>query len=187
MNITLRKANALQTSIKDQLKTIEIKSSIELNEYQDWKQERENSRTKSLANDNQLKSLTKAFYEIRASVGNANSTSGIGNLLAQAAFIDKRIAQLTTLCASLPQESNDVVAGKLEKLRNASTQPSYLSRDTITANIFQHGDIDAFNSEIRALKREKQKINDQVLELNVRTEITLSQESKDLLTTLELI
>ena len=34
MKITLRKANALQNSIQDHIKTVEVKTSISLNEFQ---------------------------------------------------------------------------------------------------------------------------------------------------------
>jgi hypothetical protein len=187
MKLTLRKANALQTSIQDAMKAIEVKTTVDVNEHQDGATEVSNACLIALTNFGKLGRLTDIFYRIRASVGNANAACGINELLASAACTDKRISQVTALASATKVEDIAVLTGKLNKLKSSAAQPSYLSRDTVTTPIFLESNIDFFNSELRDLKKEKQKINDSILELNIKTEITLSDSDTHYLTQCGLI
>jgi hypothetical protein len=179
MNISLRKANALQNSILEAVKNIKIDVSIELNEFQQIEEELEKANTLLINNDSRRQRLTMALYNIRALVGTANSSSGIDTGLAKAAFIDKRVGQLETLSNSVPLTSLDVIKGKLDKIKNdkgESRSRLYGYSDTITTTVLSQQQIDQAKAEILNLKKQKQKLNDEILELNIKTEIPLSDD-----------
>lgn len=174
MKITLRKANALQNTIQDHIKTIEVTTSFSLNEFQDPAKELACAREGIVANDTKRATLTKALYSIRAQVGRANVEAGVADLLTDAAYIDKRLGHLKVLTDSKVVEATEVIAGKLDKLRNTENKSRiYGYGDTVDTGVLTADQIEGYKAEMRDLKKQKQAINDKVLELNVRTEIEL--------------
>ena len=178
MNISLRKANAIQNGINDAIKSIKIETTIEINEFQDPQVEIQQANTLLIANDGRRQSLLLALYNIRGLVGTANSSCGIDLALAKAAFIDKRIAQLTDLATLSPVSDLPVIIGKLGKIRNRKEESRsiYGRDDTVSTSIVGKDQIDQAKSEIKNLKKQKQKLNDEILELNIKTEIPLSED-----------
>jgi uncharacterized protein YdcH (DUF465 family) len=180
MNISLRKANTVQNSINEAIRQIEIKTTIEINEFQDVTAELQKANNQLFANDTRRQKLLLALYNIRGLVGTANANSGIDLKLATAAFVDKRLAQLEPLAKLEPVIDLAVLNGKLDKIRNdkSDTRRSsiYGYNDTVSTTVIASEQIAQINGEIKNLKKQKQKINDEVLELNIKTEIPLSED-----------
>lgn len=179
MNITLRKANAIQNSIQEAVKQIKIELTVELNEFQDVEAAIDSANAKLLANDARRQKLTMALYNIRALVGTANSASGINTSLAKAAFIDKRIAQLEQLANGVEITSLEVIKGKIDKIKNLKDEARsriYGFGDTVSTSVLAKEQIEQAKAEVLNLKKQKQKLNDEVLELNIKTEIPLSDD-----------
>lgn len=188
MKLSLRKANALQNAIQDHVKTIEFKTSISLNEFQDAAAEVTQTRANVLSNDVRRSELTRAVYEIRKLSGRANVESGVADLLTDAALIEKRLGQLKGLSESKIAENIEVLIGKITKLKDSDSKSRvYGYNDSVETGVLAQAQIELFKSQIRELKKEKQTINDKVLELNVRTEITLSDDTVKLLQKEQLI
>jgi hypothetical protein len=188
MKITLRKANALQNTIQDHIKTIEVKTSISLNEFQEPSKELACAREGVVANDVKRAKLTKALYRIRAGVGRANVESGVSDLLAEAAYIDKRLGHLKGVTESKAVEAENVLEGKLQKLRDTEAKSRmYGYNDTVETGVLTAEQIEGYKADMRDLKKEKQSINDKVLELNVRTEIDLDTDTVALLQAEQLV
>lgn len=188
MKITLRKANALQNTIQEHTKTIEVTTSFSLNEFQDPAKELACAREGVVANDARRNKLTKALYAIRAQVGKQNVYVGISDLLTEAAYIDKRLGQLKGLTEGKIAEDATVVAGKLQKLRDSEAKSRiYGYGDTVDTGVLTADQVEGYKAEIRALKKQKQTINDKVLELNVRTEIELDADTIALLQAEQLV
>jgi hypothetical protein len=184
MNISLRKANAIQNNINDAIRSVKIESSIELNEFQDVAVELQKANDLVIANDARRQKLLLALYNIRGLVGTANASCGIDLSLAKAAFIDKRIAQLEELASLKAVTSLDVIKGKLEKIKSLKDEARsriYGYGDTVSTTVVSQSQIDQAKAEILNLKKQKQKLNDEVLELNIKTEIPLSDETVALL------
>lgn len=187
MKITLRKASALQNAIQEAVKNIDITVKVELNEFENAETALATANAKLINSDQRRTALTKVLYAVRAQVGTANAESGINERLARAAYVDKRVGQLTALIGSdAVQDSIVVIQGKLEKLKapeSANSRRSlYGYSDTVGTGVLTQTQVDAFKAEQLALKKDKQKLNDEVLELNVRTEIALSDETVAVLT-----
>lgn len=180
MNISLRKASALQNSINDAIKSIKIETSLTLNEFQDVAVELKNANDTLFNNDSRRQRLLLALYNIRGLVGSANAQSGIDLKLATAAFVDKRVAQLEGLVVE-PVTNLAVINGKLDKIRNDKSEHGrrssiYGYADTVSTNVIGHEQLDAISAEIKNLKKQKQKLNDEILDLNIKTEVPLSED-----------
>jgi hypothetical protein len=180
MNITLRKANAVQHSITEAIKNIKIDLTVEINEFQSVEDVITKANSTLVENDSRRQKLTMALYNVRALVGTANSASGIDTALAKAAFIDKRIGQLEELAKATEITALDVIKGKLDKIRNDKSESTrsriYGYSDTVTTGVLGLEQIAQAKGEVLSLKKQKQKINDEVLELNIKTEIPLSED-----------
>jgi len=179
MNISLRKANAVQNSINEAIKSIKIEKTIELNEFQDIGESLKKANTELINNDTKRQSLLLALYNIRGLVGAANAQCGIDMNLAKAAFIDKRIAQLEEISNAGAMTDLAVIAGKIDKIKNLKDEARsriYGYGDTVSTSVVTEDQISQAKAEIKNLKKQKQKINDEVLELNIKTEIPLSDD-----------
>jgi hypothetical protein len=180
MNISLRKANAVQNGINETLKGIEIKTTVELNEFQDVVAELKKANDVLFTNDSRRQRLLLALYNIRGLVGTANAQSGIDLKLATAAFIEKRIVQLDELAKLSAVTELAVINGKLEKIRNDKSETArrsiYGYNDTVSTTVVSAEQIAQVKTEIQNLKKQKQKLNDEILELNIKTEIPLSED-----------
>ena len=179
MNISLRKASALQNSIQDAIKSIEVVTTVELNEFVDVVTELKRANDTLFVNDTRRQRLLLALYNIRGLVGTANANSGVDLKLATAAFLDKRVAQLEEFAKCKPVTDIAVLTGKLEKIRSdkgEARRSLYGYNDTVSTSVFSQEQLDQIAAEIKNLKRQKQKLNDEILELNIKTEIPLSED-----------
>ena len=188
MKITLRKANALQNAIQDHIKTIEVNTSVALNEFQNPQPVLSTARDTLVANDNRRASLTMVMYAIRGLVGKMNAVSGVSDELARAAYIDKRLGHLKGLTESTVVEAEAVIDGKLQKLRDSKEQRhGFYGNDNVTTGVLTQAQLDQYKVDMSALKKEKQSINDKVLELNIRTEIELTDDLVKILQSEQLV
>lgn len=180
MNISLRKASALQNSITEAMKTIKVETSVELNEFQEVTTVLTKANETLFANDSRRQRLLLSMYNIRGLVGTANAQSGIDLKLASAAFIDKRIGQLEELSKVEAMTDLAVINGKLDKIRNDKSETRrssiYGYNDTVSTTVVSSEQLDQIKAEIKNLKKQKQKLNDEILELNIKTEIPLSED-----------
>ena len=179
MNINLRKANALQTRIQDLLRDIEIRLTVEVNEFEDPAQVLQTANNQLFANDARRQKLLLALYNIRGLVGTANASSGIDIALTKAAFLDKRIGQLESIANATAMKPLDVIKGQVEKLKTV-VEPSraslYGRRETVETTVVVQTQIDQARKEILNLRKQKQSLNDEILELNIKTEVPLSED-----------
>lgn len=180
MNISLRKANAVQNAINDAIKGIKMEFSVDINEFQDISAELQKANNTLISNDSRRQKLLLALYNIRGLVGAANASAGIDLSLAKAAFIDKRIGQLEELAGQKEMTDLEVIKGKIEKIKNLKDEARsriYGYGDTVNTTVVSKEQIAQAKAEILNLKKQKQKLNDEVLELNIKTEIPLSDDT----------
>jgi hypothetical protein len=183
VKISLRKANAVQVNINDLLKNIAVKPVIEISEFVDPVVTLQAANDALMAADVRRSDLLMALYSIRATVGIANFNSGIGNRLSHLAYIDKRLGQLDALVSETAQIKDlQIISGQLEKIRNRREEHRlYGYENTVSSGVLQAAQMESIRNIMRELKKQKQKLNDEVLELNVRTEIELTDEVEAIL------
>ena len=77
------------------------------------------------------------------------------------------------------REKEAVVLGKLDKIKNRKedTRSIYGFESTVSTSVFTEEDIKGFKVFVSMAKKAKQKLQDEVLELNVRTDISLSTDT----------
>jgi hypothetical protein len=177
MNITLRKANALQNAINDALKHVDVKVKVSLNEYQDAEGVLAVSQADAKQNIQRRVALTNALYDIRKAVGEVNHTAGVDAKLTELARIEKQIQLYGAYVGSEVREAAVVIAGKLEKLRNDKSERRsiYGYGDTVDTGVFSADDVAGFKAVVANLKKQKQALQDAVLEANVRNEVVLGE------------
>jgi len=108
----------------------------------------------------------------------------VSDRLARAAYTDKRIEQLGVFASAENRDDIEVIKGKLEKIktRPADSRASlYGHNDDVTTGVLPREALDQIKVVLRDMKKQKQRINDEILELNVRTEIELSAEVIEIL------
>lgn len=177
MNITLRKANALQNAINDALKHVDVKVKVSLNEFQDAEGVLAVSQADAKQNIQRRVALTNALYDIRKAVGEVNHTAGVDAKLTELARIEKQIQLYGAYVGSEVREAAVVIAGKLEKLRNDKSERRsiYGYGDTVDTGVFSADDVAGFKAVVANLKKQKQTLQDAVLEANVRNEVVLGE------------
>jgi uncharacterized protein YdcH (DUF465 family) len=178
MNITLRKANAVQLSINEMVKGLSFDTSVSLNEFEDAAAQIDAVRSVFDTHSATRTKLVGALYEIRKAVAVANADAGINDMLAEVAMLEKEIQFYNTFATKTPRLSDAVIAGKMEKIKGMKDENRLYGRyDTVDTGIFNKEEIEFFKRNVADLKRQKQKLQDTLLELNVQTEIQLDEET----------
>ena len=179
MNITLRKANAVQNSINEMIKGLSFDTSVRINEFEDHNEQINAVRDVFNTHIVTRNKLVGALYEIRKAVATANAEAGINNMLAEVAMLEKEIQFANTFATQQARLSDAVIVGKIDKIKAAKEE--YYRRDDVTTTIFTKAEVEEYKRTVADLKRQKQKLQDVLLELNVQTEITLDEETANFL------
>lgn len=182
MNISLRRASALQNSIQETIRSIRIDAAIKVNEFVNPERTILDANTTLIENDARRVALSIAYYNIRSLVGAANVSCGINMKLATAAFVDKRIAQLVEMI-DVGTRNLEVIARRLDKIRETPSANRLYMHDTeVVTSVLTEDQIAAFKGELSSLKKQKVALNDEILELNIKTEIPLGEHTLTTLT-----
>lgn len=173
MKVTLRKANALQQSILDAIKSSHLTNAVSFNEFEDIDEKFDKANVEYFRTFENVTNLYNSLYTIRKLVGKANAKE-INDLLCDVALIEKTITLYQNIATSAPATDINVIKGKLDKIKNSTeTSRLYGRNDEVSSTICGIDVIDASKNNISKLKKEKQKFQDKILELNIKTEIEL--------------
>ena len=187
MKLTLRKANAIQTAINEATKALSTDTMVTLNEFQTIPEQIQTVRDQFWKNSETRVGLLTALYEIREKVAQANASAGINDLLTSVAYLEKQISYNTMLAGKGSQTAMEVLAGQVNRNAEAKDDAySYTRRDVVTS-IFTDAEIEGFKRSAANFKREKQKLQDTLLELNVQTEIVLDESTADFLKRVDIL
>lgn len=181
MKISLRKANAIQKSIEEKIISIDTRTTTTINEFQD-----ENTLEKSIEdalsnykiNLERRSKLLDALSEIRQEVSNQNTLTGVSIKLNTLARINRDIAFYHPLTKLRAAPDVETLKGKQARLRSrASDEYVYNGNDSFEVSFLSQHLIDAAVNTVSALKKEKQRLQDELLELNVASSIELSEDA----------
>jgi len=177
MKITLRKANAVQLSINAMIKSLSFDSIVQLNEFEPATAQIDAVRNTFETHRATRAKLVGALYEIRKAVARANADESINDMLAEVAMLEKEIQFNNTYATKAARLSDAVIEGKLSKLKDAKEDSYYGHSNTVDTGIFTTEEVFDFKRTVAVLDRQKQKLRDTLLELNVQTEIELDEET----------
>lgn len=183
MQINLRKANAIQAEIRRSIGQVNTKDNVTVTEFTS---DVEGVISKAALEFHQAlekkEALNKALFQIRAAVGRANVESGISDTLADIQLLDARIAVKNAFAsATLKKDISEINARivKLKQVQTSERMSLYGDRyNNVDTGVVSEVDVAAAKAELKALKRDRQALNDKLLQLNVNTLIQLTDATK---------
>jgi len=178
MNITLRKANAVQLSINEMVRGLSFDTSVSLNEFEDATAQINAVRDTFDTHRATRTKLVGALYEIRKAVAVANADAGVNDMLAEVAMLEKEIQFNNTYATKAARLSDAVIEGKIAKLKDGKEDRYMYGREAVDTSIFTKAEVEDFKRTVADLKRQKQALQDELLELNVQTTIELDDETE---------
>lgn len=187
MTLTLRKANVVQNSINEMIKSLDTETQVTLNEFEDVQEQIDAVRGRFFTHAATRNKLMDALYEIRAKVATANAEAGINDMLAQVAHTEKTISFNTVLGNKGAQTALRVLNGQVKKVAEGKDDSYYRTAAAVTTSIFTEEEVEDFKRNAAHGKREKQRLQDQLLELNVSTTIELEEETERFLTKADIL
>lgn len=183
MEISLRKSKAVLEALQAKLNSIDMSTSVELNEFENHVIVMETAKAKFHENMDMYLKVSLAIHEIRDSVCGANSSCGINSLLTSLAYSEKNIKMYSGFSKLKVSMSDVLITGKLNKIREQSggdnnmyhTPPS-----TVSTTLFNELDIEYFESLLNKWKKNKIELQDNLLSLNITTNIKLSSNTESI-------
>jgi len=193
MQVNLRKAAAIQSEISSALREIEV-SPYEVFEDKERVVEEMAEKTQEWkTNLLRKQTLNAVLYSMRDKVGQANVASGVSKLLTEERRINADMHWLEAIldkCKGEKYYSADEIVSKLEQLEKKSEdRENYFSRrgSAVSSILVTKEELAEFRKEMSVLKKQLRKINDSLLELNISTEISLSDKEVTVLETEDLL
>ena len=186
MKVTLRKASALQAAVSNLIGEIYARPVVSVDDEsvlaEDVAQAREDYET----NLRRLRSLIEVKYSLRKAIGDMNLGSGVTSLLTQ----EREIAELMGELEDVVERTNgrcftvEQMQAKFDKhnQRVALAGSSYMGRSiSVDSDLISKEEVAELRKEILSLKRQRQTVNDRVLEINVSTHVTLTDAEETIL------
>ena len=193
MQVNLRKAAAIQSEISSALREIEV-SPYQVFEDKERVVEEVAEKTQEWkTNLLRKQTLNAVLYSMRDKVGQANVASGVSKLLTEERRINADMHWLEAIldkCKSEKCYSADEIVSKLEQLEKKSEdRENYLSLRgfAVSSILVTKEELAEYRKEMSGLKKQLRKINDSLLELNISTEISLSDKEVTVLETEDLL
>jgi polyhydroxyalkanoate synthesis regulator phasin len=185
MEINLRKANAIQAEIRKAISAVKLEASISVTEYTENISNAIVDATIAYQRANERKvALTKALYNIRNSVANANATVGINTLLGNVEALDQEMAIHSQIAVQSVAKPLSEVIARVEKLKTTPNTESRIYGDRynmVETSVVTQNEIDVAKARVKELKRARQALQDKLLSLNVNTLITITGADEALL------
>ena len=178
MDITLRKAARLQTDIQSAIKGLDLGAMTDVSIFESDPMAAVTlarvTRDKNVA---RAEVLTDILFAIRRMVGAKNQEAGVGDKLTEIARLERRIALTTSVMSVAARESQEIITGRLARLRDKGVEPTSrfvtMTPEAVSVSLFDEADIDGVKDTQMRFRREKQKLQDELLEINASARISL--------------
>jgi len=194
MQINLRKASALQSDIQSMIRSISVDTRASFEERETVAEEMTEAINEWRTNLDRKTDLINVLFGIREKVGVANAECGLNTKLTEHRRVSeqKELIEDTIDGRRGRMLTTEQVIDKLtkmeERVENAKEALFGRSRDIeVYTELLDKEELDSFRKEIRSLKKLQRSINEEVLELNIRTHIVLSEAEVQVLRNEDLI
>lgn len=181
MKINLRKASVVQQTITDEIKrlgTEETTVKISLFEA-DIQARLDEQMDKVRANHAQAGRLLNANKFIRAMVAKKNAEVGITDYLAEEAMLASAETRLKAFGDAVIRPSLDALTAEIEsrKANSNNERVSLYGRDySVDVNVVPAEAVTTAKNELETIRRRRRKIKDEMVSINVRTEIEVPEQ-----------
>lgn len=189
MKLTLRKANALKQLIVDKLNSTSPALTAQVGKYDDAEKVIESAVGKFNLVFNYKHVLNGLLYVLRKKVASASQEVGISDLLTDMALVDRQVELLKPIAtqSSFRPDIEQVKAHQADLLKEQPATVYRAAVSTITVNIIDESAVQQAVAQLSVLRKQKVNISDKLLELNITTEIELSDEQEKILRDFDLI
>lgn len=189
MKINLRKASAIQQNINEALKALDFNYTVSINEFQTPTAEIEKISKQFEDNLKTREDLLDTLFEIRSAVGEQNNRQGVTANLVELARLEKDISFFSQFVKAPVAQDLATLTGKIKKLsaQEGSADRYYRNETEVVTSVLDADDTEAFRVQVAAAKKRKQKLQDELLTLNVNAEITLSPHAVETLKKADII
>jgi hypothetical protein len=191
MRINLRKASVVQQTITDEIKrlgTEETTVKISLFEA-DIKARLDEQMARVRLNHAQVGRLLNANKFLRAMVAKKNAEVGIADYLAEEAMLASAETRLKLFGDAAVRPSLEALQAEIEsrKANSNNERVSLYGRDySVDVNVVPAESIATAKNELEGIRKRRRKIKDEMVSINVRTEIEVPEQVALVLTELGL-
>jgi hypothetical protein len=183
VQVTLRKANSIQKVIRTEINSLtrvlaadEISVTIfDKDVASTIKNARDNFNAAMIKRDR----LTNILYEIRQLVCDANYKSGVTALINETArlgAVQENLQKLATISAAVPLEQI-VEDLEIQRQRFEKSPESFRVRENMDVSLMTEDMLREIKEKNLAIARNRRRLDDEILNLNVSTMINISDES----------
>lgn len=188
MDFNLRKARKLESSIQNYLseKTIDVKANIRsMGSFDEAKQTIELKRDEFYKLIKEREQLIRLKYSIRRNVEILNEKSGINELINEKVLIETLIRDIDSINKNdsyIEVEMSDLLKLHASKNENKNTINDYMPKSTKFSNpVLEKKDLEDLLEKKLELKKQIEKIEDNISCLNLSTKFTLLESDVKLL------
>ena len=186
MEINLRKANAIQAEIRRAISNAVAKNTLMVSEFTtDVASALEKAKQEYVTETKRKVALTTALYNIRKSVGQANATAGINDILADVQAVEAEMAIFSSIGNETVAKSLDEINARIQKIKDApqdARSAIYGERyNNVDTSVVEESTIANAKERVKELKRQRQNLQDKLLALNVNTLITIGGVDENVL------
>ena len=178
MQITLRKANAVQSEIRKAIAAKNVSDTVSITEFTKNVDGVLSKAMSDFTTDVTRKvALNTALFNIRKNVARVNASAGVSDILADIELIDANMAVYSAVSTKDVAKTLTEITARIEKMKAATgsaTDRIYGDRyNTVETTVVEQSVIDGSKEVVKKLKREKQALQDKLLTLNVNKTIDI--------------
>lgn len=181
MKLTLRKANAVQLLINEKLNNTTINAHVTIDKYTPIQATVKQARETFALGLLQKLSLLATLYRIRQHVSKASQEVGISDLLAELAFANKQEAMYKNFDLNVALYPGDEITSKQQDDLKTQVPTAYSRKDSFQVSIMEKAVLEGIVAALSNVRKEKVKLSDKLLELNIKTEIELEESESEVL------
>ena len=192
MELSLRKANALQEAINELVNNgfDGIDESVDAMLVNDWQQTTAALRSEHRGQLDDKLSLVNTRYMIRSLIGKANALNEISTILGHIANNDAQINLLNRQLRNLDIQKDIAIYDRkieLKKQELVKSERSSFSRDSVTIPVYTREYKKDIEKQVRVLEKMNVRLKDRLLEKNITTKVMLPHSVIDLLAKYDLL
>ena len=178
MQITLRKANAVQSEIRKAIAAKNVSDTVSITEFTKNVDGVLSKAMSDFTTDVTRKvALNTALFNIRKNVARVNASAGVSDILADIELIDANMAVYSAVSTKDVAKTLSEITARIEKMKAttaSATDRIYGDRyNTVETTVVEQSVIDGSKEVVKKLKREKQALQDKLLTLNVNKTIDI--------------
>jgi hypothetical protein len=124
----------------------------------------------------ELERLESILVGIRDQVGTANAKNGVNRLLAEQTAVAAGIARYSRLAKSTPLPSSTQLSERAKQITASNEKNSFRVTESFSVGVFSTVDIQRFSNQLTTLRRRQTAISEELITINIGTEISVRDQ-----------